>query len=436
MSPVFRPPTHYENLPLNPLRHIGIVGPIASADMAHLLDPTTTPRPVGYTGAPLLATLIGELLRRGYQVSAFTLSNDVPVDRTVVAHGPNLTLTYCSMRPRAWQRNGSQPGRIIDFYKFEIEAMRTAIEAVAPDVIHAHWAYEFALAALACSMPHVVTCHDSPYRIARLFSSSKPTVSAYRWLRVLMARRVLQRAKLVTAVSPYMRDAIQGMTVATIDVVPNPVDDLALQLAQPRSTPNNARLVMICNGWDPHKNAKRAIRAFAAWKGSHPKAELHFYGSGFGTDEPGTRWCRQEGLDAGLHFHGAISHHALLRVLPAYDLLVHPSLEESFGLVVAEAMAIGLPVVAGRQSGAVPWVVGTDGMLCDVTDEAAIALSIERALQPGVYERISAGGIRAAAERFSTKQVVDQLCSLYRRGIDDASCVKFTATPEKLYGNH
>lgn len=403
--------------------------------MAHLLDPTTAPRPVGYRGAPLLATLIGELLRRGYKVSAFTISSDIPEGQTFVARGRNLTLTVCSMRPRAWGFNGRQVGRIVDLYRAERKALTRTISNAAPDVIHAHWAYEFALAAIDSGLPHVVTCHDSPYRIARMFTASKPTISLYRWLRVLMAQRALRSANVVSVVSPYMRDEVQKITRALVDVVPNPIDDLTNELSRVRQQPVSAKLVMICNGWDSRKNAKPSLRAFAQIRKQNAEAELHLYGSGFGSDEPGAQWCRRAGITSGMFFHGRIPHDALLRKLPDYDLLIHPSIEESFGLVLAEAMAIGVPVVAGARSGAVPWVVGDCGRLCDVADSRAIGAAVTELLKPENYASASAGGIVSARARFSTSCVVDQFIDLYERALRTAPVLQAPRVEKSVYGN-
>ena len=211
--------------------HIGIVGPIASADISHLIQGEVTTLPVGYEGAPLLATLIAELLKQGHRVSAFTLSDDIPLDGgAVVVRGNNFSLSYYPMRLRAWRFNGLRIGRILDLFGFEREQLQRAILQTAPEVLHAHWTYEFALAAQQTGLPCVVTCHDSPYKVARFYSRAKPTQSLYRWLRAVMARKVLLKSRSVTAVSPYMRDEVQGRTRMPYSVRPNPVDAFALTL--------------------------------------------------------------------------------------------------------------------------------------------------------------------------------------------------------------
>ncbi|MDO9461483.1 MAG: glycosyltransferase, partial [Alphaproteobacteria bacterium] len=157
--------------------HIAIVGPIATSDIAHLLNGKTAGLPPGYSGAPLLVTLITELLNRGHRVTAMTLSWGMDLDwqRPVrVTHG-GLEMIYVPMRRRAWQPNGWRPGRIVDLYAFERCGLQRALERAAPDVVHAHWSYEFAWAALCSGLPTLVTCHDSPFVVARMYSRAKPT---------------------------------------------------------------------------------------------------------------------------------------------------------------------------------------------------------------------------------------------------------------------
>ena len=126
--------------------HIGIAGQIATEDLRHLLDTPTATLPHGFSGAPFLGTLISELLARGHEISAFTLSNNMPLndEATVIAKGERLTLYCVPMRPRAWPFNGARVGRIVDLYGFERRGLERAMRLATPDLIHAHWSYEFA----------------------------------------------------------------------------------------------------------------------------------------------------------------------------------------------------------------------------------------------------------------------------------------------------
>ncbi|MBC7732914.1 MAG: glycosyltransferase family 4 protein [Bacteriovorax sp.] len=385
--------------------HIGIAAPIATADIAHLLDSQVAPLPRGYAGAPLLGTLIEELLRRGHRVSAFTLSSDLPLDdgSTVVLKGHNLTLYCCPMRPRAWPFNGSRVGRIVDLYAFERRGLERAIAHAKPDVVHAHWAYEFAWAALRSGLPHVVTCHDSPFVIARFQRDFRH--GAYRWLRAGMAWHVLRQARHVTTVSPYMVAQIQPLCRAAVSVVPNPITERAF--ARPRiAQPGRQRVLMVANGWDVRKNGEAALRAFALLSESLPGAELQVFGHDHGEGESAHRWWQQIGLKGRVSFVGGVTHEQVLAAMAQADVFMHAALEESFGAVLAEALAIGTPVVAGAASGAVPWVVGDAGRLVDVTRPESIAAALRDLLTDAAESsRLGHVGSERVRSMFSAEAV-------------------------------
>ena len=397
--------------------HIAIVGPIATADIAPILGVAPDSLPKGYPGAPLLVTLIAELIKRGHRVSAFTLSADMDMKGPAAAsvYGAGLSVTYVKMRPRAWRFSNGRVGRILDLYREERHTLTKEILSAVPDVVHGHWSYEFALATLATGLPHVITCHDSPVQVARFFSHSRPTQSLYRWIRVVMALKALREAKCVTAVSPYLKAAVQAMTANQIEVVPNPIDAVAFGLGKVRSAPQQLKIAMVCNGWEKRKNPVPALQAFSMVRTARPEAELHLFGVDFGPLEAAEQWCVRQGISDGLIFHGATNHMKLLAKLSTMSVLVHPSLEETFGMVIAEAMALGLPVVAGENSGAVPWVVNGVGELTDIRDVGAIAAAVSRVLEPTKYRDCSMKGIREATERFSVSSIADRYIALYTR---------------------
>lgn len=399
---------------------IAIVGPIATADIRHLLDGDTADLPVGYSGSPLLVTLVAELLRRGHQVTAITLSGGMPLDwrQPVRAQGANLEVVYVPMRRRAWQPNGWLPGRIVDLYAFERRGLQHAIQQAAPDVVHAHWSYEFAWAAQRAGLPTVITCHDSPFLVARMTSQSRPTRSLYRWLRAGMAWHVLRHAQHVTAVSPYMQAEAQALCKCPVAVVPNPlphsVCDKATDLSH-QPDPQFPVLAMVLNGWSKRKNPEPALRAFARLRLHKPGARLKMYGSDFGPGEHAEFWARQNGLAAGMEFIGCVPYSRLLDELAAADVLVHPALEETFGMSIAEAMALGIPVIGGERSGAVPWVVDGGGILVDVTSAPAIEQAMLDLLDaPERYRRLAAAARTRVHDHFTPAKVAEAYESIYR----------------------
>lgn len=382
---------------------IGFAGHVSTESVRHLLDTDPDALPRGYYGAPLMATLISELLRRGHHVFAYTTSSDMAPGQRIMATGPRFKLTYCAARPRAFRYSNGQWGRAADGFSREREALVRSMQEDAPDFVHAHWCYEFAQAAIDSGLPHIVTCHDAPHVVLNY------SRDLYRLVRYLMARRVLRRASHLTAVSPYLRDQLASMARAPVTVVPNPLPDWTSHGERlHRLDPAAPRILTLLNGWGRLKNPTVALSAFARLRLTCPGARLRMVGTDY---EPGGRaeqWARAEGVAEGVDFVGSLPHDAVRAELLAADVLLHPALEETFGMAVAEAMSVGVPVVGGEGCGAVPWVVGEGGVITDVRDPAAVANALTGLLSDaGAHQRLAEAGRQACVRRFGMRQVVD-----------------------------
>jgi len=391
---------------------IGIAGHISTDSIARFLHGDGAGLPRGYYGAPLLGTLIGALLERGHSIVAYTTSSDMPPSSRVTARGERFKITYCAARPRAFRYSEGRWGRAVDAFKHERAALTQAMQDDAPDLIHAHWSYEFSLAAIESGLPHLVTCHDAPQVVLR------HAPDLYRLVRYFMARRVLSQAQNLTAVSPYLKNRMQHYSRAPIDVVPNPLPVHAEHVAglSRRFDPARPRIAMVLNGWGTLKNPQPALRSFAALRRTFPAAELNVMGRDYGPGGPAHAWARTHGLDTGVRFLGPQPYSTLLSTLAASDLLLHPSLEETFGMSIAEAMSLGVPVVGGASSGAVPWVIGQSGRMVDVRSTDAITqAAIELLSQPKMLSDLSVQAKRTAKARFSPDAVVTDYERCYQQ---------------------
>lgn len=399
--------------------HVCIAGHIAGDDVRQYLHDGQGPVPGGYFGAPLMGVLIGALLAAGCRVTGVTTDATLPPDNAdIVLDGPDFRFVVVPCRRRAWRPNGWHLGRAVDVFAMERRRLRSAIARADADIVHAHWSYEFALAAIGQRAPNLITCHDSPGAVLRHMRN------AYRGIRYLMAMRVFKSGQRFTAVSKYLAEQIQPYIAGPVAVVPNPLSAEAFRLGRARQRSSSRRIAIVCNGWGVLKNPQPAMEAFAAWRSIESAAELHLFGVGFEAGGLANAWARKQGIDQAMVFHGVKRHEELLAALSTMDALVHPALEESFGVVIAEAMALGLPVVAGRHSGAVPWVLGgedesmTAGVLVDVRDPAGVYKGLERVFGPE-YEAFSSCGAQQAKARFSAEAVAAAYLEIYRHCLAD-----------------
>lgn len=143
-------------------------------------------------------------------------------------------------------------------------------------------------------------------------------------------------------------------------------------LRERHGVPADGPLLLVASGFVRRKNQHLAVLFHRALLELVPDARLAFAGgpSGSATSEEYhaavRRLATRAGAEDRVHFLGPVRHHSLPDVMAASDLLVHLTncRLENFGLVVGEAMACGLPVVAADWGGLRDLVIpGETGIL-------------------------------------------------------------------------
>ncbi|TDE08405.1 glycosyltransferase family 4 protein [Dyadobacter psychrotolerans] len=400
---------------------IVIIGPTHKSFIGKLLNVRDlTSLPDGYYGAPFLGVVIKELLNRGHNVISITTTTAIDHNYEVREfHNGNFKWIVVPAREHTLRFNKSKLGRIIDLYAFEQRRLKSAILNEKPDFVHAHWSYEFAGALAGINIPKLITIHDNPYQVFKYMRN------IYRFGRLILSEINLKKLKFASTVSPYMLDYAQKR-FKNLKVIPNPVvmlfniDKINEYVDEKINSLLNPNIVMIMNGWDKRKNGDIGLEAFGLIKNKIPGAILHLFGNGsemYGLANKSAKPMRLEGI----FYHGPVPHETLLNELKKMHLMIHPSLEESFGVVLIEAMALGLPVIGGIRSGAVPWVINNPELLVDVSKAQNIAdKAIEILTCKIKYKEISSQGFYNVSERFSASAVVDSYEGYYDTIIQDS----------------
>lgn len=107
----------------------------------------------------------------------------------------------------------------------------------------------------------------------------------------------------------------------------------------------NAPLLLLVSRLAQEKNIPLAFEALARVRRRLPNAQLVLVGTG-PQKQHLKRLAKQMKLDQAVHFAGSVEHEKIPAFYAAADLFVFPSVSETQGLVLAEAFAAGLPVVA------------------------------------------------------------------------------------------
>jgi glycosyltransferase involved in cell wall biosynthesis len=302
-----------------------------------------------------------------------------------------------------------------DLYKLERQGLREGIQLAKPDLLHAHWTYEFALASLETGLPTVITSHDNAFQQLR-FSRD-----LYRLGRLYLQIRVIRQAHFVTAVSPYLASSLRWLVKTDIAMIPN-----AVEVPSERSDDNShqsrepVRIATVLNGWGKRKNPKAAIKAFQLFRHEKPDTEMFMYGDGFEEGGPAAQWAARRGLGDHIHFSGFLPPRELHSQLSQMSMLLHPALEEACPMSILEAMALGLPVIGGIHSGGVPWVLdaGRSGFLTDVRKPSEIARTLLTCLeQPEDRHWRQRNAYHRVLSLFSPASVAEQYEKIYERAL-------------------
>ena len=134
----------------------------------------------------------------------------------------------------------------------------------------------------------------------------------------------------------------------------------------------------------PYKNCDGLLRAWAVARGDLGGRQLAIVGAG--RDERYLASLRsltaELGIASDVVFVGAVPLEETVSFYRAADVFVYPSLNETFGLPILEAMACGCPVVTSNTS-AMPETAGRAALLSDPKDPASIANAVIEAGGPG-----------------------------------------------------
>jgi glycosyltransferase involved in cell wall biosynthesis len=272
------------------------------------------------------------------------------------------------------------------------------------DLIHANFASPDGIAAARLSkelnIPLVITEHQAALdRFLKIGYLNRQMLAAY------------HKANKVICVSEHTLNIIMKADpgLRNLVVIPNGVDFSRFKLREPSK---QLKKLIYIGYLIPHKGVQVLIKALALLKKEGIVLFLTIVGDGYYKGEL-QRLCESHKLNEQVTFTGEKNPSQVAELLGEHDAMVHPSFMESFGIVMVEALASGLPVLSTFNGGAEGILSPETGILVKPNDSAAIAEGIKELIKrwdcydPAILRNY-------AQQRFSLSEVAMQTVAVYK----------------------
>lgn len=163
----------------------------------------------------------------------------------------------------------------------------------------------------------------------------------------------------------------------------------------------------------PQKGQYIAIEALGLLKQKGVRASLHFFGQGAAQTELQEQ-ARNLGIASFVFFHGDVS--PIEPWMKAVDVVIIPSLFESFGYVAVEAMMLSCPLVVSKTGGLVDVLGENYPYFCEPNDANALAdTMLNIVLKPSDYTNIILHNYQRAHSLFTAANMLNGIMAIYQR---------------------
>ncbi|MEO1077049.1 MAG: glycosyltransferase family 1 protein [Bacteroidota bacterium] len=310
---------------------------------------------------------------------------------------------------------------------WEQVALPQAAKKAGVDVLHC----TSNTAPLNSPVPTVVTVHDVIYLEGRASAILRGSGTWYQRLGNLYRRQVVpsvaHRAAKVLTVSEYERRRILDtlpMPAEKLDVVYNgvgahfrPVEsaDEQRRVRQRYGLPED--FLFFLGNTDPKKNLPCVITAYVEYARSvalDDRAPTPLVIADYAREALDVHLRALDALDLAPRFilPGYMANTDLPAIYSQAALFLYPSLRESFGIPILEAMACGAPVITSRAA-SMPEVAGDAAVLIEPTQPSSLASAIRHVLADATLQADLRRQGFARAERFSWARTAERLVEIY-----------------------
>lgn len=293
----------------------------------------------------------------------------------------------------------------------DMTEMEEILEREHFDLLHVHEPEVPILGAQIAARAH------SP--IVATFHATHPENAAGKsieFFRVPYARSIYKNLAAMTAVSESAARFVRDWSKQDVTIVPNYVD-IEYYSKTPANVKRDPNNILYVGRLEKRKGVKYLLQAFKELVERNPNITLTIAGDG-GEREKLEAWV-DDNLVPNVSFLGSVDEPTKLKLLHQAWLFCSPAIYgESFGIVLLEAMASGVPTVAGDNPG-YACVMKDRGLLSlvNVKETEEFARRLELLMHDDAMRKLWLSWAKEEIKQYDLKKVVDQYETVYKKAI-------------------
>lgn len=301
-------------------------------------------------------------------------------------------------------------------YQGCIRATRKFLKGLQPDIVHGQGTErDCSISAVFSGFPNVMTIHGNMRLVAAV---KQARALSFERIAAQLEAFTIPRSDGVVCITRYTQDAVRNLARKTW-VVPNAVDQRFFQTERTACK----EPIILCIGYiDSRKNQNALVRALDPLA-QKTKFKILFLGEGSPANSYGAEFFDLIKTRSWCEYAGFSDRQALQDRFAGAHIVVMPSLEENCPMVVLEAMAAGVPVVAANVGG-VPDLIenNVNGFLCNPTDAESMRSAVARVLgNPNAAQAIAKTAKSHALKRFHPQVIATRHMEIYREVVAGAN---------------